>query len=202
MSSILKRQNKVKWNWFFLSNDLVRSSNMTCFIRIINPSKTFSNVNSSAGEADWGVEVICGEEGRTSDHAAGCEDEVSKLKLEEKNWIRKKYKATAWVSKSKLWQRPWGRSNGLFAFKMMGPRKMSLWNLPIMPSYVNIMWILFLEQKTILFLCFTGGCGDNDGHHQGVPFQSCYDGALTNAFFIPTIYIFCSQNICNYCERS
>ena len=53
------------------------------FIRIINPSKIFSNVNSSAGEADWGVEVNCGEERKTSDHAAGCEDEVSKLKLEE-----------------------------------------------------------------------------------------------------------------------
>ena len=59
---------------------------------IINPSKTFSNVNSSAGEADWGVEVICGEEGKTSDHAAGCEDEVSKLKLEEKNWSKKSIK--------------------------------------------------------------------------------------------------------------
>ena len=57
---------------------------MAFFKRIINPSKTFSNVNSSAGEADWGVEVICGEEGNTSDDAAGCEDEVSKLKLEEK----------------------------------------------------------------------------------------------------------------------
>ena len=56
----------------------------------INPSKTFSNVNSSAGEADWGVEVICGEEGKTSDHASGYKDEVSKLKLEEKTWSRKK----------------------------------------------------------------------------------------------------------------
>ena len=41
-------------------------------------------MSTSAGEADWGVEVICGEEGKTSDSVAGCEDEVSKLKLEEK----------------------------------------------------------------------------------------------------------------------
>ena len=52
----------------------------------------------------------------------------------------------------------------------------------------------------MLFLHFTGGCGGYDGHHQGVPFQSCYDGALTNTFFMPAIYIFCSQIICNYCE--
>ena len=65
------------------------------FIRIINPSKTFSNVNSSAGEADWGVEVICGEEGKTSDHAAGCEDELSMLKLEEEKKLKSK-KVLSW----------------------------------------------------------------------------------------------------------
>ena len=119
--------------------------------------------------------------------------QVAKTKYQSWSWKKKiefgkSIKLQLELAKSKLWQRSWGRSNGLFAFKMMGPRKMSLWNLPIMPSYVNIMWILFLEQKTILFLCFTGGCGDNDGHHQGVPFQSCYDGALTNTFFIRHIH--------------
>ena len=64
------------------------------FIRIINPSKIFSNVNSSAGEADWGVEVNCGEEGKTSDHAAGCEVELSMLKLEEKK--NKSKKVLSW----------------------------------------------------------------------------------------------------------
>ena len=42
----------------------------------------------------------------------------------------------------------------------------------------------------MLFLHFTGGCGGYDGHHQGVPFQSCHDGALTNGFSYPPYDLF------------
>ena len=45
----------------------------------------------------------------------------------------------------------------------------------------------------MFFLCFTGGCGDYDGHHQGVPFQSCYDGALTNTFSYPPYDLFAQR---------
>ena len=69
--------------------------------------------------------------------------QVTKTKCQSWSWkkkleVGKSKKLELELEKSKLWQRSWGRSNGLFAFQLKSPLKISLWNSPVMLTYVNI----------------------------------------------------------------